>query len=316
VAKQKVRSAGRNANQANLPVKAPMGKNYLLVIGIDEYEDYGPLPNASKDAKAIAALLKERYCFDTNDVEELCGKEACRSNIIKRIERLYSLEGAKNACPKGWRLPTDEEWNALAVSFGGYIDKDIDGFKGDPERAYYGVINALQVKEFPGFYTGLDFDHNNVASYWSMTNAADDEYFNYDFAKGSQKLYRTKSPPYIGLFCRCVKDNDLIVKNKAQQNDPFYNHMVFGEGGNFNLEKIFYSLDTPVPDCMVNDFYISKFLVTQAQWVRIMGDPRLSRGPSWFKDDDNLPVEYISWHNAVCSQFSRNNSSGRSKKAQ
>lgn len=212
--------------------------------------------------------------------------------------RLYSLEGAKNACPKGWRLPTDEEWKALAISFGGYKDL-IDGSSiGNPESAYYRFKYEFKDTKFPGYYTGSDFNHNDVASFWSMTKATDGEYFNYDLVNEDRKLYRTKSPAGIGLFCRCVKDNHLIVKANFPKNDPFYNQMVFVEGGNFNLEKIFYSLDTPTPDCMVNDFYISKFLVTQAQWISIMGDPRLSRGPSWFKDDDNLPVEYISWHDA------------------
>jgi len=40
---------------------------------------------------------------------------------------------------------------------------------------------------------------------------------------------------------------------------------------------------------ITHDFYLSKYLVTQAQWQAVMGD-----NPSNFKGD-NLPVEQVSW---------------------
>lgn len=39
----------------------------------------------------------------------------------KPYGRLYSWEAAKNACPPGWRLPTDEEWRSMALGMGGYF---------------------------------------------------------------------------------------------------------------------------------------------------------------------------------------------------
>ncbi len=86
--KAKTKSAGRNANQANLPVKAPMGKNYLLTIGINRYRHYNHLQNAVKDAKTLAGLLVERYVF--HEFKALFNREATRENIIRTFE---SYEG-------------------------------------------------------------------------------------------------------------------------------------------------------------------------------------------------------------------------------
>jgi tetratricopeptide (TPR) repeat protein len=44
------------------------------------------------------------------------------------------------------------------------------------------------------------------------------------------------------------------------------------------------------------EFYLGKFLVTQAQWQAVMGN-----NPSHFKGDSNLPVENVSWND--CQAF-------------
>jgi uncharacterized protein (TIGR02145 family) len=48
----------------------------------------------------------ESRCFD--DKPFLCG----------RLGRLYPFDSARDACPEGWRLPTDEEWMELEALAG------------------------------------------------------------------------------------------------------------------------------------------------------------------------------------------------------
>lgn len=52
---------------------------------------------------------------------------------------------------------------------------------------------------------------------------------------------------------------------------------------------------------VVSDFYIDRYEVTQKDWVRVMGS-----NPSRFKGDD-LPVEMVSWYDAIeyCNKRSR-----------
>ena len=55
----------------------------------------------------------------------------------------------------------------------------------------------------------------------------------------------------------------------------------FGDGG--DDEK-------PVHEVCVDDLYMGKYEVTQAEWQKIMGN-----NPSYFKGCDNCPVENVSW---------------------
>jgi formylglycine-generating enzyme required for sulfatase activity len=69
--------------------------------------------------------------------------------------------------------------------------------------------------------------------------------------------------------------------------------MVFVEGGTFTMgcsddECTDYEL--PAHPASVFDYYISKNLITQKQWVAIMG-----YNPSYFKGDE-LPVENVNWY--------------------
>lgn len=51
------------------------------------------------------------------DAEDYEGNPSDTSNVFK-YGRLYSLQGALDACPDGWRLPTDEDWQNLEIILG------------------------------------------------------------------------------------------------------------------------------------------------------------------------------------------------------
>ncbi|MEH2256520.1 SUMF1/EgtB/PvdO family nonheme iron enzyme [Nostoc sp.] len=60
----------------------------------------------------------------------------------------------------------------------------------------------------------------------------------------------------------------------------------------------------------IQPFFMSKYPITQAQWDAVVSLPivrdRLEPQPSHFKEEKNLPVESITWHQAVefCSRIS------------
>ena len=78
-------------------------------------------------------------------------------------------------------------------------------------------------------------------------------------------------------------------------------NMVFVEGGTFQMGSNDGDSDEkPVHQVTVSSFYIGKYEVTQKEWREVMGT-----NPSYFKGD-NLPVEQISWFQAVeyCNKLS------------
>jgi len=70
--------------------------------------------------------------------------------------------------------------------------------------------------------------------------------------------------------------------------------MVFVKGGKFQMGSPGTEADRGSAEQQheveLSDFYIGKYELTQKQWRDVMGD-----NPSYFKNCDNCPVEYVSW---------------------
>jgi len=105
------------------------------------------------------------------------------ANCVK-YGRLYNWSMAMNACPTGWRLPSDTEWNALMIAVGGSSTAGIklkatNGWY-DPGYTYIDIgdyipgtdsygFSALPsgYSEPSGFFGGLGI----YASWWSASSA-------------------------------------------------------------------------------------------------------------------------------------------------
>lgn len=81
----------------------------------------------------------------------------------------------------------------------------------------------------------------------------------------------------------------FVVSACSQEKTDKNNSLVFIKGGAFkNTKSNYYGKDV-----ILSDFYIGKYEVTQKEWVEVMGS-----NPSQFIGD-NMPVEMVSWYDAV-----------------
>ncbi|MCC6725561.1 MAG: caspase family protein [Saprospiraceae bacterium] len=127
------------------------GKNYLLLIGINDYEDAGTFPklhNCEQDGKDIKQILTTKYQFGADEVVELYGQDAKRGNIFGALSDLKakSKKGEINTLMilfsghgmvkdnKGYWIPydakNDEDWNWISSN---YL---MDVFKGFENMQY------------------------------------------------------------------------------------------------------------------------------------------------------------------------------------
>jgi len=67
-------------------------------------------------------------------------------------------------------------------------------------------------------------------------------------------------------------------------------NMVFVEGGTFMMGSNDNDSEKPMHQVILSSFYISKYEITQRQWIAVIGN-----NPSRIKGD-NLPVENVSWN--------------------
>ena len=94
---------------------------------------------------------------------------------------------------------------------------------------------------------------------------------------------------------------DASAEEKADELKSIKDSFVFVEGGTFSMgSSDGERYEKPVHDVTVSSFYMGKTEITQAQWNVLM-----EYNPSYFKGD-NLPVEFVSWYDAIvfCNRLS------------
>jgi len=84
------------------------------------------------------------------------------------------------------------------------------------------------------------------------------------------------------------------TQTRQTANVTYPANMVLVEGGTFQMGSTNGDSDErPVHTLTVKTFYMGKYEVTQKEWKEVMGN-----NPSEFKGD-NLPVERVSWYDAI-----------------
>lgn len=81
----------RNQKENTFTAPVRKGKNYLLLIGVNKYDNWTPLHNAVKDCRDISGTLTSHYQFEQENVITLFNEEASRENILETFESLQEM---------------------------------------------------------------------------------------------------------------------------------------------------------------------------------------------------------------------------------
>lgn len=137
-------------------------------------------------------------CYDNEDFN-------CR-----RYGRLYTWDAIQNVCPRGWHLPTREEWNTMIEYLGGSVNvirkikattlwRPIDNF----------VTNESGFSALPGGYGSSPFNFSrltNAAYWWTSTALNNNKAWYIAITNWSNSILdQTEDKTYL-MSCRCVKD--------------------------------------------------------------------------------------------------------------
>ncbi len=66
----------------------PVSRNFLFVIGVNEYQYWTPLNNCVKDAKDVTAILTSEYKFEKEEVFTLFNEEVTQQNIRNELIKI------------------------------------------------------------------------------------------------------------------------------------------------------------------------------------------------------------------------------------
>jgi len=142
----------------------------------------------------------------------------CYGNDVincQKYGRLYTWQAASNACPKGWRLPSDEEWWTMASYYGkaynSYAGQEKIEGKDDGETAYKALMQGGETKFnalLGGSYaTSEGFDYlDALGCYWTSSANNDANALGYYFYIHSRGLARDSYAKGSGFSCRCLQD--------------------------------------------------------------------------------------------------------------
>lgn len=190
-AKSKGAATSKSSKSKSLEFKDPRDKQKYRLVRIANLEWFGDNLNYKSEGS---------YCFGDDD------------NNCMAYGRLYTWEAARTACPAGFRLPTqadfDSLWTAAGADFNaGYLLKTTYGWKGD--------TNGNDTLKFSAMPAGNRFDDetygnmDKFAFFWSADDSLE------GIEKGSARVwYMTNKsmafsymskPKIFGFSVRCVR---------------------------------------------------------------------------------------------------------------
>lgn len=187
------------------------GNVYKTVIIGDQVwmaENLAWLPSVSPPSEG-SLTVPYYYVYDYNGTNVT---EAKASSNYQTYGVLYNWPAAMEACPEGWHLPTDDEWDELTDYLGG---TDIAGGKLKETGTSHwnapnvGATNETGFSALPGGYRQVHSTSDTIGYagfWWSATHlnrGAWDRTMSYNNRTFWWAIYFNKE---LGFSVRCVKD--------------------------------------------------------------------------------------------------------------
>jgi uncharacterized protein (TIGR02145 family) len=150
--------------------------------------------------KNLNVQTADSWCY--NNSPDSCAKYG----------RLYTWEAAKSACPVGWHLPSDAEWDALVTFAGGssVAGKKLKATSGWGSNASWNGTDDYGFSALPGGFRHSDGSFIGVGDggrWWSATEySASYAYYRHMYYGGDLVYSYYYSDKSFACSVRCVGD--------------------------------------------------------------------------------------------------------------
>ncbi len=126
--------------------------------------------------------------------------------------RLYTWTAAQAACPKGWHLPSDKEWNVLIQTLGGNsvageriqrmdtVGKNYSADNLPPSNAISTLLGGIRHPD--GSCIGI----GSWGGCWTSGKVNDSVGNNLLFARGSKEVAASTNDKQAGFSLRCIRN--------------------------------------------------------------------------------------------------------------
>ncbi len=173
-------------------------------VRIESYTD-------SRDGKSYEVSQIGEQVWMAGNIGYVADESWCYNDSLscQNSGRLYTYKAALEACPAGWHLPTDEDWQTLEKHVGVFPDQ----LQKTGPRGHTGT--RLLVGGDTGFnaaacgYRRPDGNYVRVeerTAFWAATEFNDDEAWHRDLRPNTETIYRSPVTKTYALSVRCIKD--------------------------------------------------------------------------------------------------------------
>jgi uncharacterized protein (TIGR02145 family) len=173
-------------------------------LKVSKYRNGDPIPKVTDDT-AWNNLTTGAYC-DYNNTPN-------NSTTYGKLYNWYAVNDSRSIAPKGWHVPSDDEWTILTEYLGG--DSVAGGKLKETGSTHWNSINTGSTNEtgftaLPGGYRNYDSKFSLIKQYgywWSSTeNCTSDAYYRCIFYSNID-VFRHIYVLVDGFSVRCVRDN-------------------------------------------------------------------------------------------------------------
>ena len=166
----------------------------------------------SRDGKSYTTVVVGKQTWMTRNLDFSSNGSACYENKKRNCEelgRLYEWDAAKTACPSGWHLPSEDEWDALESAAGG---PDSAGMNLKASKGWDMNGNGTDSKGFDAIAsghadkTGIHSLRGSSAAYWTSSSKLGGGAWFRQLGSDDKRFVHDKGEKTTGLSVRCLKD--------------------------------------------------------------------------------------------------------------
>jgi uncharacterized protein (TIGR02145 family) len=149
-------------------------------------------------------MPKHQWAYDADEINV---------DTYGRLYTWYAITDPRGLCPRGWHIPTDEDWDILITYLNGKLNKG--GSLKETGTTHWsttnpGATNETYFTALPGgyrLYYGMFSDIGFSGFWWSSSESSEFTAWGRGMMNYNNQVPRLEFEKQNGLSVRCIKDN-------------------------------------------------------------------------------------------------------------